>query len=165
MGGEGGSVGERWVPLCVSLGMPLYCLNLCRMVCCCAVEDSFLSPKGRTAQAAAQAVMHVRLSALIAQYSTLGAQYNVLETGSTGGRGAAAGTSAQPAQVAGGPRGTAPGRPQLPSSQANATPGGAQQGVFGPVVLPIVNLFFDGTNLQPIDLSDCLQGLGLGFQL
>jgi hypothetical protein len=32
-------------------------------------------------------------------------------------------------------------------------------------MLPTVNLLFDGTNLQPVDLLECLHGVSLGFEL
>eukprot|EP00798_Chlamydomonas_sp_ICE-L_P005845 gene5845-6131_t len=61
---------EKWVPLCISLGMPLYCLELCKMVCRRAVDESFLSLEGRTAQINAQSIMQARLSSIISLYSS-----------------------------------------------------------------------------------------------
>lgn len=49
-GGGDGDGGAQWLPLRVDLGVPLYCLELCRAVCRAAQVAGFLSQEGRQTQ-------------------------------------------------------------------------------------------------------------------
>ena len=55
---------------------------------------------------------------------------------------------------------TVQGQEQMTGGAEGAGDGGEAGATMGTVRLPCLNLLFDGTNLQPVDLSDCVQGVG-----
>jgi hypothetical protein len=85
------SQGSDWVPLSVSLGVPLYRPALCREVCRRAAASAFLSPARVAAQAAAQRRLQRALAAMAARF---GAAPGGAIPPAAAGRDDAAGTAA-----------------------------------------------------------------------
>ncbi|GLC36568.1 hypothetical protein PLESTM_000461100 [Pleodorina starrii] len=169
-GGGGVGGGEPWLPLSVQLGVPLYCLDLCRAVCRAAQAAGFLTHEGRRTQLQSQRLLHTQLTKLLVQYSHCSQDGSY---GSSGGLAAAAAasdafapssdfavpTTASAASVGGGIDAASGGGGGGPGSAGSGlAPGG---GRLSPVLpLPALNLSFDGRSLQPIRLRDSVQGLG-----
>ena len=61
-GMEGSGV---WLPLCLSLGLPIYCLPLCQAVCANSELSGFLSDVGRERRGQGQDLMMTKLVDLI----------------------------------------------------------------------------------------------------
>ncbi|PNH10754.1 hypothetical protein TSOC_002481, partial [Tetrabaena socialis] len=156
-GGGGGS--EPWLPLSVTLGVPLHSLSLCKAVCRAAEAGGFLTPEGRQAQRQAQQQLQAQLSKLLVRYS-----HSALDGGYGSAPGPTASGSSEPGSRQwswdGGPSAAAPGG-SAASSVAGGSGSGGGGGRLGTVLpLPALNLNFDGHSLQPIRLRDSVQGLG-----
>ncbi|GLI62242.1 hypothetical protein VaNZ11_004837 [Volvox africanus] len=167
--GEGRG-GVSWLPLSVQLGVPLYCLDLCRAVCRAAQAAGFLTPEGRQTHLQAHKVLQVQLTKLLVQYSHCGQDGSYgSATGLVAAAAAAAGEAAaltsdiRAASTVGSSTGRDSGGGGGGSGgdfSSRIGPGGSL-GRMNPVLpLPALNLSFDGHSLQPIRLRDSVQGLG-----
>lgn len=138
--------------------MPLYCLDLCKAVCGRAVSERFLSPDGRAAQAEGQLILQHALQSLSSLYSADrpaedadddDSQFDASDVRSglssfslRGGGGLISGLSLE--------AGFVPGK--VPDLGALT------------LELPACNLLFDGMHLTPVDLDDCIQGVGCSYR-
>jgi len=135
------SVSAGWVPLTVAMGVPLYCLQMCKLVCARARDVGTLTASGREWQRQMQQQLCAELDALVAQFSAHGAHAAPLAASSSFNRSSMTGDRT--------------------SAAGNGGFGGSSSGVsdvFAPVQLPGANLLFDGTNLVRVDLTSCMQG-------
>ncbi|GBF94849.1 hypothetical protein Rsub_08021 [Raphidocelis subcapitata] len=132
----GGEAAGQWLPLAIQQGVPLHNLQLCRDVCAAAVAAEFLSPARRAQHAISSQLLHARLWHLIARSGGGGGYAGA---GGGGGGGAGAVSDAGPET----PASVAAGLGEL-AAYAELPPG---------------NLLFDGTDLRPLDLEDCQQGI------
>ncbi|MEW5307506.1 MAG: hypothetical protein WDW36_009896, partial [Sanguina aurantia] len=153
-----GRPGVPWVPLSLQLGVPLYCLDLCKAVCGRAVSEHFLSPDGRAAQAEGQLILQHALHSLSSLYSA-----------DRPAEGADEGDSQfDPNDVRSGMsslslRGGGGLMPGL-SLEAGFVPGRVPELGASTLELPACNLLFDGMHLTPVDLDDCIQGVGCSYR-
>ncbi|GIL62622.1 hypothetical protein Vafri_16817 [Volvox africanus] len=166
-----GRAGVSWLPLSVQLGVPLYCLNLCRAVCRAAQAAGFLTHEGRQTQLQAHKVLQIQLTKLLVQYSHCAQDGSYgSATGLVAAAAAAAGEAAAlasdiraAASTAGGSTGgdLGGGGGDSGGDSSSRIGQGGMLGRMNPVLpLPALNLSFDGHSLQPIRLRDSVQGLG-----
>ncbi|GAX73682.1 hypothetical protein CEUSTIGMA_g1133.t1 [Chlamydomonas eustigma] len=57
-----------WLPLSVTMGLPLHCLPLCSAVCARALNAGFLTTEGRAAQSEGQAILASAITELVDQH-------------------------------------------------------------------------------------------------
>ncbi|MEW5317390.1 MAG: hypothetical protein WDW38_008689 [Sanguina aurantia] len=153
-----GRPGVPWVPLSLQLGVPLYCLDLCKAVCGRAVSEHFLSPDGRAAQAEGQLILQHALHSLSSLYSAdrpaEGADEGDSQFDPNDVRSGMSSLSLR------GGWGLMPGL----SLEAGFVPGRVPELGASTLELPACNLLFDGMHLTPVDLDDCIQGVGCSYR-
>ncbi|GIM16671.1 hypothetical protein Vretimale_19263 [Volvox reticuliferus] len=164
--------GDPWLPLSVQLGVPLYCLNLCRAVCRAAQAAGFLTPEGRQTQLQAHKVLQTQLTKLLVQYShcaqdgSYGSATGLVAAAAAAvGEAAALSPDIRAALMASGGGGggvdLGVGGGGCAGDSSSSIGSGGILGRMNPVLpLPALNLSFDGHSLQPIRLRDSVQGLG-----
>jgi hypothetical protein len=129
---------QPWVPLSVNLGVPLFCPNLCQLVCDNMMQQQSLTPDGEATWRSAQQQLQQQLDEHVdwAHSSSRGAgSCQQLPGGAAVGQGVH-------------------GVDKVGMNEAAGMAG-------GDVTLPSHYLLFDGHSLLPVDVSGCLQGVQL----
>lgn len=157
--GEAKLSAAQWVPQSVEFGVPLFDTSLCKKVCEGAVRSRLFDPAALEKHRAAMGALRQQLREFIGDYRANGRLANEFfaakeERPVTRGVGSFSTTLSFGDWSSFGNLSERSGG--IPLERRASVKAGEDD--VSELALPGVNLYFDGTHLQPVDLGECLQG-------